>query len=74
MATADIEKAVKAVQLYAGCPDVRIKDQQKLYSRMNKAIERVATKRGMSSQDAHDQIVREAARRGRIVPLPGKDI
>jgi hypothetical protein len=71
----DLEAAVKAAQLYAGCgATMRITDAQKLYRRLHKAVERVATRRGMSFSDAHDQITREASRRGPICPTPGKDI
>lgn len=75
MAAKDIEAAVKAAQLYAGCGAiVRIRDAQKLYNRMRKAIQRVADTRGMDFNNVHDQITAEAAKRGPICPIPGKDI
>lgn len=71
----DIEAAVKAAQLYAGCGAVvRIRDAQKLYNRLQKAVEKVAKARGMDFLNAHEQITAEASRRGPICPTPGKDI
>ncbi len=75
MATKDIESAVRAAQLYIGCgTTTRIADQQRLYNRMTTKIAAVAKRRKMDTLDAHDQIVKEAKRRGGICPLPGKDL
>jgi len=75
VAAKDIEAAVRAWQLYAGCGGhARVRDQQKLYTRAMRLTDKVATKRGMDANDAHDQLTREARRRGPICPMPGKDI
>jgi len=76
MAAKDIEAAVHAAQLYIGCSGLhmRVRDEQKLYTRMNKRIDSVAKKRGMDSHEAYRQIMNEAQRRGGVCPVPGKDI
>lgn len=71
----DIEKAVRTAQIYAGCLGrVSIKQAQRLYERMIKAAMSIAKKRGMSPDDVLRQIGEEAARRGPICPIPGRDI
>ena len=72
----DVEEAVKAAQLYHGSAreHMRIKDEQKLYDRMQRKIDAVARRRGIDRNAAYEQIVGEAKRRGGITPVPGKDI
>lgn len=68
-----LERAVKAAQLYCGSEGARIQHQQRFYTRMDRAITAVAAKAGIDRQDANDQIIREARRRGCVIPRPGKD-
>lgn len=70
---ASVEAAVKAWQMYYGADGLDIKRQQRFYNRAKKLTDKVATQHGMSSLSAHEQIQGEAARRGKIYPLPGKD-
>jgi hypothetical protein len=69
-----LEDAVRAFQLYHGSEGMRIRDQQKLYDRSQRAAERIAKSKGMSVGDVVDQLDREARRRGPVIPIPGKDI
>jgi hypothetical protein len=70
-----IEKAVKAAQVYIGCEgQVRVRDEQKLYTQMRKAITRVADHYAIAEHDAAHQVTEEAKRRGPICPIPGKDV
>lgn len=68
-----LERAVKAAQLYCGSTGARVRDQQRLYERMQRNVEAVARKAGMDTDSTHEQIIAEAKRRGCIAPLPGKD-
>jgi hypothetical protein len=68
-----LERAVKAAQLYCGSTGARIRDQQKLYKRLQRDVESVVKKSGADTQSAHDQIVAEAKKRGCIRGIPGKD-
>jgi hypothetical protein len=70
---ADIEKAVIATQLYMGSEGLSVRIQDRFYQRMQRAIQSLAKKRELTLQHAHDEITREAARRGQIRPKPGKD-
>jgi hypothetical protein len=72
-AKASAEKAVEAARLYAGALGLPIKTQQQFYARMQKAIGRVAKDYDMSTQAVWDQIMSEAASRGKVMPRPGKD-
>ena len=72
-ASAGVEAAVKAWQMYYGTEGLPIKTQQRFYSRATKLTDKVATQHGMSSLAAHEQIQAEASRRGKIWPRPGKD-
>lgn len=66
---------MRAAQLYIGKGlTMRISDEQKLYSRMNRKIASVAKRHGMDEAAAYQQIMAEAKRRGGITPLPGKDV
>ena len=74
---ATIEKAVKAAQVYCGSVGrVRLADEQKLYKRMQHAVERVvkASQGGIELWNAEKQIRDEARRRGCRLALPGQDI
>jgi hypothetical protein len=71
----DLEAAVKTAQLYDGSlRTTTIRDQQRLYARLQNQVAAIAKKRGMSLSDVLDQIVSEARSRGAIPPMPGKDI
>lgn len=70
-----LERAVKAAQLHCGSVDrVAVRQEQKLYNRMWKAIDRIVAKTGMDRNDAGEQIQREARRRGCKLAMPGQDI
>ena len=71
--TAYLEKAVMAAQLYLGAEGLPIRVQDRFYKRMQRAVASVAKKRDLPEQFANDEITREAIRRGRITPRPGKD-
>lgn len=68
---AAVEKAVKAARLYHGSSGCLVRDQQKLYTKMRRALDAVTQKYG---DDAERQILGEATRLGAILPVPGKDI
>lgn len=68
---AAVEKAVKAARLYHGSSGCLVRDQQKLYTRMRRALDAVTQKYG---DDAERQILGEAKRLGAILPVPGKDV
>jgi hypothetical protein len=71
--TKALEAGVKAWQLYIGSSaTTRMSDQQKLYRNAMKAAERLATKYGISVEDAARQLSEEAQRRGKITPVPGQ--
>lgn len=70
---AQVEKAVKAAQLYHGSEGLYVKTQQRFYDRMMKLVNAIADKHGADRQSVFDQITAEARRRGKISPLPGKD-
>lgn len=73
-----IEAAVLAVQLYMGSDNyASIRDQQRLYSRMEIAIQKIkdwADKHGYDGSDFEKQIHTEAERRGKKLPQVAKDI
>lgn len=72
----DVEEAIKAAQLYHGSAraQMRIKDEQKLYDRMQRKIDAVAKRRGIDRNEAYEQITSAARSRGGITPIPGKDV
>lgn len=71
----DVAVAVHAARLYIGCEGrLKIRDQQRLYTRMKAKIAIIAKRRGMDEGDAYRQVTGEARRLGGICPLPGKDI
>jgi hypothetical protein len=70
----DLEAAVKAAQLYHGSTACNVRDAQKLYTRMQKACDRVAKACGNTFENVMQQVGAEASRRGPITPTPGKDI
>lgn len=69
-----LENAVRAYQLYLGSSGCRMQDQQKLYDRLHLMIDRIAEKFGMDPNDVDRQILKEAEKRGKIIPTPAKDI
>ena len=69
-----LEKAVEAIQLYHGSTDCRMNDQQKLYDRAKALIKALADKLNMDSFDVWDQVKKEADKRGKITPIPGRHI
>jgi len=68
-----IEAAVRATRLYLGSTSCRMRDQQRLYERMNRLIDGLAERTGMEPSGVRFQIGTEANRRGPIAPIPGKD-
>lgn len=69
-----LEAAVRAWQLYAGATSCRVVDAQRLYTRAQQSVDRVARASGLSTDDVRDQLTTEAQRRGPVCPTPGKDI
>lgn len=70
-----LDSVVKSMQLYLGSLDkTRIKDQEKLRRKVDSNIERICKITNMDFSDAWDQIEMEAKKRGKIIPVPGKDI
>jgi hypothetical protein len=70
-----LEGAVRAAQLYIGSEGwVTIRQQQKLYARVKRAIETLANKKGMSHSSVWEQVFQEARRRGSIRPIVGRDV
>jgi Skp family chaperone for outer membrane proteins len=67
-----IENAVKAAQIYQGSSGSRVRDQDRLYQRMERAVQSLAKKMNMDYNNAFDQITGEAQRRGAITAMPGK--
>lgn len=72
---ASAERAVKAMQLYLGSIlYARPRDEQKLYAKARKAVDKAAADHGMTELSAWEQVEAEARKRGKIRPMPGKDI
>jgi hypothetical protein len=70
-----LERAVKLSQLYAGSiGTVNIKDTQRLYDNLKKVVTSIADKLGMDVTDVFEQVSKEAQKRGKIIPIPAKDI
>jgi hypothetical protein len=66
------ERAVKAAQLYHGSHGSPLKYQQKLYERLERAVQSISRKSGMDYNNVFDQVSEEAKRRGNITAQPGK--
>ncbi len=70
-----LENAVKALQLYYGSENyASLKAQEKLYNKAKNLIEKLADGLGMEYNDVYSQVSNEANKRGKIRPVPGKDI
>ena len=69
-----LEDTVRAWQLYRGSDNCKLKDQQKLYNRAMRLTESIANKMGMDIIDVQNQINAQVDIKGKIVPIPGKDI
>jgi hypothetical protein len=70
-AARDVEKAVELMRLYMGSErKISIRDQQKLYTRVQKAVSAVERRTGVTN--AWDQVEVEARKRGSITPRPGQ--
>lgn len=72
-----IEAAVKAMQLYLGIacdPRARLRDEQKLRARVARKVATIVKSTGNTDDNVWNQLENEARRRGKICPLPGKDI
>lgn len=70
-----LENAVETMRVYAGSVGrVSLRDEQRLYARAFKAVEKIAKKHGMSSENVWSQVEQEARRRGLKLATPGKDI
>lgn len=73
--SADLPGALKAMRLYLGGVDfASVRDQQRLYARVKKAVERVADAKGLTVADAWTQLHMEAVRQGVIRPTPGQHL
>lgn len=71
----ELDKAVHAMRVYAGSGTrVRIRDAERLYARVVKAINVLVSVSGISEYSAWDQVTAEAKRLGYIIAIPGKDI
>ncbi len=71
---AELNKVIKAMQLYLGSLDyAQIKDQQRLRNALDRQIDKIAKKTGMSDKDVWDQTEEFARRKGIIKPIPGRD-
>jgi hypothetical protein len=68
-----LNRAVKAFQLYAGSTAVPIATSQKLYRLAMKQADKISEITGVDKTSVVEQLSNEAIRRGRIVPVPGKD-
>lgn len=68
-----LEKAVTAARLYNGAMGLPIKTQQRLYTRLNKACERIAKDKGMPFDEVFRQVNDHARVLGAVSPRPGKD-
>lgn len=67
--------AVHAMRVYLGSIDfARVSDQQRLYTRATRAVDRVAKATGMNRNNAWSQIEAEARRQGVIRPIPGQHL
>ena len=72
---AQLDKSVKLARLYIGSEGkVRIKDQQKIYDQLKKSVESIVKKTGIDYNAAHEQIMKQANKLGKITPQPGRDI
>lgn len=72
---AQLDRAVKVMQLYLGSVDyVSVRDQERLYRRAMKQVEKIADQTGQLSSDIWSSIEGEARRRGPVRPLLGKDL
>lgn len=71
---AEAEKAVKAMQVYLGSVGrVYFRDEQRLYNRAMKHVDKIADAMRAGRSDVWEQIEREARKRGVKSPMPGKD-
>lgn len=69
-----LEGAVHAARIYHGSESyTSIRNQQRLYTKMMQAIARAARTLEMDETSVAIEIGAEAARRGPIRPIPGKD-
>lgn len=72
---ADVERAVKAMQLYLGSVDyASLRSQQRLYDRVMRRAHALASSTGISTNSVWEQLQAEAQRRGVVRPLPGRDM
>jgi len=70
-----LEAAVETMRLYLGSIDrTAVRDQQRLFTRVTRAVADVATANGMRVEDVWEQVEREARKRGVRLAVPGKDI
>ena len=74
LSKATVKKAIKEMRLYLGGLDkLRIRDQQRLYDRVGKSIDKIADQTGMNPHDVREQLADKARSLGIITPMPGKD-
>lgn len=68
-----LDNAVKAWQLYFGASSIPVKSAKRMYDRAEKLTKKVADISGLSEYEATKQLEAEAERRGKIIPIPGKE-
>lgn len=69
-----LEAAVKDMQTYLGCiGKVQFRDEQRLYQRVQRRVQRIADTAGLDAENTWGQIEGEARKRG-VHCLPGRDL
>ena len=72
---ATLDKAVDAMRVYLGSVGwARPQDEQKLYRRATKALQRIEMMTGLDASNVWGQIEAEARKRGVVRPMPGHHI
>ena len=70
-----IEDALTAFRVYLGSLDrTTVKQQSRLYNVAMKQATKIAKMKNMEVSDVWEQLMTEANRLGRILPMPGKHI
>ena len=71
-----LEVAIRDMRLLLGGrrARMRIRDEERLQSRVKKHVDDIVQITGMDPTDVWNQLENEARSRGAMTPLPGKDI
>ena len=68
------KQLLKAAQLYIGSDGITTMPvQQKLYARLCRLVDKMATKQGWQANRLLDAVISKAKAIGAIKPMPGKD-